>query len=67
MQKNDSNLVVKTVCEHDIRAKSYREKTSVKKPPFSSLSPSLTWLVTHAVCGGPLHTSHHRRFISNRW
>ena len=27
MQKNGSNLVVKTVCELDIQMKSYREKT----------------------------------------
>ena len=47
MHENASNLVVKTVCELDIRVKSYREKTSIKKSHFCPppLSPFLTWLI----------------------
>ena len=43
MQKNGSNLVVKTVCELNIQVKSYCEKTSVKNHVFTlSLSSSPT-------------------------
>ena len=38
MHGNGSNLVVKTVCELDIRVKSYREKFSIKKSNFCPLS-----------------------------
>ena len=38
MQKNASNIVVKTVCELNIQVKNYDGKTSVKKNFFCSLS-----------------------------
>jgi hypothetical protein len=46
MQKNASNIVVKTVCELNIWVKNYDEKTSVKNHFFCSLSPS--HLASHA-------------------
>jgi hypothetical protein len=54
MQENGSNLVVKTICEMDIRVKSYREK---KKICFACNPPlSLIWLATWAE-GEPAHAA----------
>ena len=51
MQKNTSNLVVKTVCELNIRVKSYFEKTSMKRSSFTlSLPPSPAHAAAGSTC-----------------
>ena len=59
MQKNITNLVVKTVFKLDIRVKSYHKKINMKNHLFSHSLP-LTWQGMHAAssasvgrAGGP--------------
>jgi len=58
MQKNASNIVVKTVCELNIQVKNYDGKTSVKKNFFCSLSLHL---------GGGVHSGYAGHGTRGAW